>query len=49
MRNLEVDEFFEKEHSMKEGECTYYLFMQNFQEKVLSFIPVEHQGDGSLD
>lgn len=35
MRNLEVDEFFEIEHSMKEGKCTFYLFTQNFQEKAL--------------
>lgn len=34
MRNLEVDEFFEIKHSIKEGQSTYYPCTQNFQEKV---------------
>ena len=47
MRNLEVVEFSEIKHYIKEQESTYYPCTQNFQEKVLqSFIPIHLQSGG---
>lgn len=47
MRNLEVDEFFEIKHSIKEGESTFDPCTRNSQEKVLqSFNPIHHQSNG---
>lgn len=47
MRNLEVVEFSEIKHYIKEQESTFYPCTQNFQEKVLqSFIPIHLQSGG---
>lgn len=47
MRNLEVDEFFEIKHPIKEGGSTYYPGIQNFQEEVLQlFVPIHQQSGG---
>lgn len=38
MRNLEVGEFSEIKHYIKEQESTYYPCTQNFQEKSVTII-----------